>query len=815
MIFAQTLDGAWKLRRVGSKSAFKAHVPGSVHLDLMRAKKIEDPFVGDNEFAVSWVHECDWEYSRTFEADPELLKGNRIFLECEGLDTFAQISLNGAPLGATDNMYVSHRFDVSKKLIPGQNELKITFQSPVNYVKPLLEQDPLHSPGDSLPGASYTRKSPSQWGWDWGPKLPTSGIWKPIRLAAYSIARIDDIRVQQKHGRSGSVALDVLVTLERYKRTSCGIEITLTHPDGHVEAKHCKAIGANAKRSINIDKPELWWPNGYGDQPLYTLEASIICDDRPLGTLKRRIGLRTIRLEQRKDNHGRSFTFIVNGVKLFCKGADWIPADQFPARVTEEHYRHLISSAAKANMNMLRVWGGGIYENDVFYDLCDEYGVLIWQDFMFACSMYPVNKEFLANVERDVGHNIVRLRDHACLALWCGNNEMEWFLADRWGGDKNALRRKQYSKIFHELIPSIVNKLDPATAYWPSSPASHQPFDKPNDQSSGDGHYWDVWHGRLPFTAYRTQYHRFMSEFGFESLPSYETCKAFAGGDDLNITSYVMERHQKNSAGNGLILHYLAQTFRMPKNFEMMCYVSQLLQAEAMRYGVEHWRRHRGRCMGALYWQFNDCWPVCSWSSIDYYGRWKALNYAAKRFYSPIMLSVCEEGAHAQIHVTNDTTEAAKIEVRWSLERLDGKVIRKSKIKTIIDAEQSKNLADLDFSDDLIDDDIRQAVLVHELLVNGKHASIGMTSFVPSKHLDLPATKIMVKPKTDENGAYLEVTSEKTARFVWLAIPRHDVIFSDNYFDLPAGRKVIVRIDGAVSPSALSKVKAFSLRDSY
>ncbi|MHB9037731.1 MAG: beta-mannosidase [Armatimonadota bacterium] len=814
-MIALSLDGAWELRQVGSDEVFEGRVPGCVHTDLMRSKKIDDPFHGDNEFKVAWVHETDWEYSRSFDVGEKFLNSDRAYLECDGLDTFARITLNGKHLAETDNMHVDHRFDVTGRLRAGENTISITFASPVNRVKPLMAKDPLMCPSDSISGACYTRKSGSQWGWDWGPKLPTSGIWRSIRIAGYQEARIDDLRIRQKHRRSGEVALNIEVGLEKYRKGLCTVLVRLTHPDGQTEEHTLKTSGVKAKCAINVSKSKLWWPNGYGEQPLYGVEAALLCDDHELQTITRRIGLRTIDLAQKKDSHGREFTFVVNGVKVFAKGANWVPADQFPARISETKYRQLISSAARANMNMLRVWGGGIYEDEKFYDLCDEYGILVWQDFMFSCSLYPSDAAFLENVRRDVECNVTRLRDRACIALWCGNNEVEWFLSNGWDGDRNARRREQYKKIFHELLPSIVDRLDPGREYWPSSPYSGKPFEDPNAQDFGDGHYWDVWHGRLPFTAYRTQFHRFMSEFGFESLPAFATCKSFAEGDDLNITSHVMECHQKNSAGNGLILHYLAQTFKFPKNFEMTCYISQLLQAEAVRYGVEHWRRNRGRCMGTLYWQLNDCWPVCSWSSIDYFGRWKALHYFAKRFYAPILLSVSEDGTKAELHVTNDTVKAARVEVRWSLESVDGSAFRKSKIKTRIEPETSKQLTRLDFTEELAGSNLRRAVLVHELLVNGKPMSLGMTPFVPTKHLDLPAAKINVEVKSDEIGQYLEVGSPNAARFVCLSVPRQDVLFSDNFFDLPAGRIVKVRVESEVDESALAKVKAYSVRESY
>ena len=822
-----SLDGAWELRKARSKDVVKAVVPGCVHTDLARAKVIEDPFVGDNEYRSAWVHETDWEYSREFEPDGDLLGADRVYLECDGLDTIADLTLNGQALGHVDNMYIRHRFDVTGKLTRGRNSLKIEFASPVNYAKPLTEKEPLMSPGDSIPGAIYTRKSPSQWGWDWGPKIPTSGIWRSIRLAGYKIGRIEDMRVRQTHRNSGQVTVSVEIAIEKFRRAACGVKVRLTHPPlypplaggdtGGVEEQTCKSVSSSAKCSFSIAKPKLWWPNRYGGQPLYKIEAALVSGGEELHSFSRRIGLRTIAVDQSKDKHGKAFAFVVNGVPVFAKGANWVPADQFPSRITDARYRHLIASAAKANMNMLRVWGGGIYEDERFYDLCDEYGVLVWQDFMYSCSQYPVDKAYLENCRAEAEYNVIRLRNHACLALWCGNNEMEWFLHNGVGGERNEQWRKMYAKVFHDLLPSICATLDPDTFYWPSSPSNgmRKPFADPNGPAAGDCHYWEVWHARKPFTAYRELHHRFMSEFGLQSLPALDTVKSFARNEDLNMTSYVMECHQKNGAGNGLILHYLAHTFQFPRNFEMMCYVTQLVNAEAMRCGVEHWRRDRGRCMGTLYWQINDCYPVISGASLDYFGRWKALHYAAKRFYAPILLSVREDGASAEIHVTNDTVKPSRIEVKWSLETLDGTVLRKSKVKTRIEGEQDRLIAALDFSEELAGDAIRRAVLVTELVVNGKPAGLAMTSFVPSKHLELKRAKLTVEPKRDDDGAYVEVSSDVAARWVCLSVPKRDVIFSDNCFDLPAGRTITVRVESEIDDTDLAKIKAYSLRDSY
>ena len=780
----------------------------------MIADRIPDPFVADNEYRVAWVHETDWEYSRMFVVTQELLTCDSVFLECDGLDTIARVTVNGQVIGETANMYVAHRFDVRALLSVGENTISVLFTSPVNHAKPLLAKDPLKHITMTIEGSAYVRKSPSQWGWDWGPKLPTSGIWRAIRLVGHTGFRVADLRVRQSHSK-GAVELSVEAAVESLGGLDGSVRVKLTHPDGREECFPAQIAGGKAVGVIQIASPELWWPNGYGEQPLYAVAAEIEVSGRVVDSVQRRIGLRSIELDQSPDEFGRKFTFVVNGVPIFCKGADWVPADQFPPRLTRDHYEHLIRSAALANMNMLRVWGGGFYEDEDFYDLCDEYGIMIWQDFMFSCTLYPDNPEFLANVRVEAEHNVKRLRNHACLALWCGNNEMEWFLAGKWGGDRDAERREQYSRIFHALLPEVVVEFDPDTAYWPSSPYSEEHFVDPNSEASGDGHYWEVWHGKLPFTAYRQHHFRFMSEFGFESLPAYETCRAFASPDQMNITSYVMESHQKNDAGNGLILHYMAQTFMFPKNFEMMCYASQLLQAEAMRYGVEHWRRNRGRCMGTLYWQFNDCWPVCSWAAVDYYGRWKALNYFARRFYNPILLSVCEDGDKASIHVTNDTLGSVGVDLRWSLESLEGCVIRQGCVKCEAQAESDTTLASLDFSEELTLDTRRRTVLVTELLVDGQSAGFTVTAFVPSKHLELPAARLSLRAGRDDRGCFIEVSSDHTARYVCIDIPGAEVILSDNYFDLPAGRRIVVRVESEVDSEVLAGARVYSLGDSY
>ena len=815
----QSLDGAWQVTQTGKDDWIPASVPGCIHTDLLAAGRTPDPFFGDNEYKEAWVAQTDWIYRRTFTADEALLAEERLILECDGLDTRATIKLNGEEIARADNMFRRHRFDVTGNIHAGENTLEVEFASPVNYVTAKLDEDPLViSPSHSIPGSPYLRKSPCQWGWDWGPKLPTSGIWRSIRLAGYSAARIKDVRVTQVHGRT-RVEVHVEADIERFSDAGLVLRARLTSPDGVIleEEDGLGTDGTCGAVDFLVEDPALWWPNGYGKQPLYRLEVSLSESGSLITHHSSRIGLRTLELRQESDEWGRSFYFVVNGLPIFAKGANWIPADVFPSRVTDDQYRDLITSARDANMNMLRVWGGGIYEDDRFYDLCDEMGILVWQEFMFSCGHYPINPEFLESVRLEAIDNIRRIRHHACLALWCGNNEMEWGVVNWWGHtEANDERQRRYKLIFHDLLPEVVDSEDKATPYWPSSPASGTPLVDPNDENEGDGHYWDVWHGRQPFTAYRRRFFRFMSEFGFESLPSMETVNAFAEPEDWNMTSRIMESHQKLEAGNALILHYIASNFRIPKDFPMMVYVSQVLQAEAIRYGVEHWRRNRNdhRCMGTLYWQFNDCWPVASWSSLEYSRHWKALHYFAKRFFAPVLVSAEETDCTVKLHVSNDLLEPFAGDVHWSLEKLDGTVLTQGQYSVEVPVASNLLVSEVDLSERLNEQVRREAIFVYSLLQDDERLSMGTVSFAPSKRLELP--EVTIKVGIDELDRMV-LTSDKTARFVMLEVPGMDVRFSDNFFDLPAGRTILISVEspGLSARDILGKLRIVSLRDSY
>jgi beta-mannosidase len=821
----QSLGGKWQFRQRSSNEWLPAMVPGGVHTDLLALNKIPDPFVADNENKVQWIGESDWEYRLNFTSEAALNGEARKFLVCDGLDTLAEVSLNGKLLGKTDNMYRRWSWDVSGLLKEGRNELAILFRAPVSYIKARQAVKPLLGGGD-IPGGPHLRKAPCQWGWDWGPKLPPIGIWKDIRLEGYSQARFDDIHIRQSHAE-GKVTVSAEVRVEQWQAANLQVTMKVVSADGKTQK-----VKADVDRNTNnastctvqatIPNPQLWWPNGFGDQNLYQLEVTLESGKTILDRQKYQLGLRTLELRRQPDKWGESFTFVVNGVPIFAKGADWIPADSFPTRVSAAHMESLVRDAAAAHMNMLRVWGGGFYEEDRFYDLCDRYGILIWQDFIFACGVYPEDEAFAENVRIEAVENVRRLRHRASLALWCGNNEMEQGWVDwKWNDPEDPVvqsLKAGYDRMFHRLLPSIVAAEDPDRPYWPSSASSGVAFTNPNGQLRGDTHYWDVWHGRKPFTAYRQQFPRFMSEFGFQALPPYKTIQTYAEAKDQNMTSFVMEHHQRSPSGNGLMVGQMTDTFRMPKDFYSLVYLSMVLQAEGIRYGVEHWRRNRERVSGTLIWQLNDCWPVASWSSIDYFGRWKALHYAARKFYAPILLSIEDKGETMDAFVTNDTVRAWTGEVRWSLQTLAGKALKSGTEKVSVKALAAVQVCSLDFHNKITDTNRRQIVFIAELWKGTRLISRQVTTFAPNKHLELVDPRIETIVSISHRQLYLVLKAKSLARFVELQLDGVDVVFSDNYFDLPAGQPVSISCplpEGWTLERARRSVLVCSLYNSY
>jgi beta-mannosidase len=816
----QSLAGGWEFRQAGTEEWLPASVPGGVHTDLLALGRIPDPFVGDNEKRVQWVAEADWEYRYQFAAEPELFRQPHIWLVCDGLDTLATVSLNGRELGRAANMFRQYRWDVKPLLKAGENDLRIAFDSPVRFAA--AQQAIRRMPGVSqaIPGGPYLRKAPCQFGWDWGPQLPPIGVWKDIRLEGYQGARIEEVRLSQQHAGS-QVTVEARVAVQIWEEAPRSAVMRLVAPDRQVfETSAAVVPGNESTLRVGIPNPQIWWPNGYGAQPLYRASVELHQADILLECREYQLGLRILELRQQPDEWGRSFTFVVNGQPIFAKGSNWIPADSFPTRISDNHLEGLIRAAAETHQNMLRVWGGGFYEEERFYDLCDRYGILVWQDFIFSCSVYPFNDaDFVENIRVEVVENIRRLRHRASLALWCGNNEMEQGWVDwGWKGPEYQDMKAAYDGFFHHTLPAWCAAEDPDRVYWPSSPSSGIPFENPNGQQQGDAHYWDVWHGRRPFTAYRNQYPRFMSEFGFQALPPLATIRTYADEADWNMTSYVMEQHQKNESGNALMVAQMLDTFRMPKDFDALVYLSLALQAEGIRYGVEHWRRHPRRVSGTLYWQLNDCWPVASWSSLDYFGRWKALNYAARRFYAPLLLSIADKPTEQDVYVTSDLCETWEGSVRWSLEMLDGKALEAGEEPVTAAPFDVTPVCRLDFSGRLNDDLRREVVFITELWQSGQILSRQTAFFVPTKHLAMDEPAISARLHVEQGQIRIELVSHSLARLVECALEGAEVVFSDNYFDLPAGRTVNI---SAPLPTGwtLSQVQAAltvrSVYDSY
>ncbi|MGD8791682.1 MAG: glycoside hydrolase family 2 protein [Anaerolineae bacterium] len=844
----QSLTANWSFRQVGTGEWLPATVPGGVHTDLLALGMIPDPFTGTHEQDVLWVAEQDWEYRCTFVPSAEMLVQDHLFLVADGLDTLAKVELNGQILGRTANMFRAYHWAVNDLLRAGENTLHITFSGPAAYAARQQARRPMKGVSEAIDGGPHLRKAPCHFGWDWGPKLPAIGIWQEIRLEGRCLAWLGDVHLRQFHTDDGvTVRADLQVVNERTAGLTA--RLTVTAPDGR-QSFVAEVHFASAETSLEaeIEHPLLWWPNGYGPQPLYEVDVTLQAGDRLLDSRAYKLGLRTIQLEQVDDAFGRSFTFVVNGVPIFAKGANWIPADSFITRFDDQRLEHLIASAAAAHQNMLRVWGGGLYEEERFYDLCDAYGILVWQDLIFSCSIYPLDEpEFHENVRVEVEENAKRLRHRTSLALWCGNNEMEWGWQS-WGWAKHPLEEQlpallaqfpelqplldsigprdplpdwealkfAYDRFYHRTLPAWLAELDPDTPYWPSSPSSGTPFHDVNGQRQGDAHYWEVWHGRKPFTAYRDTYPRFMSEFGFQALPTLETVAFYAAPHDWNLTSYVMEYHQRGNHGNGLIVAQMTDTFRLPEDFAAWVYLSLVLQAEGIRYGIEHWRRNMHRVSGTLYWQLNDCWPVASWSSIDYFGRWKALHYAARRFYAPLLLSVEDRPPAFDIHLTNDLAEPWRGTVRWSLETLDGEVIDRANLEVEAAPLADTVVRSLDFGPDVTG---RERVLICELWQGDERLALSVTPFVPFKHLALGDPELEATLHEEEGRCLIELTSRSLALFVELKLAgAPDLVFSDNYFHLPPGRAMSVTCalpPGWTAGQARQALGVYSLYDSF
>lgn len=810
---ARELNQNWTMRCVEDSQWQEARVPGTVYTDLLRNGNMEDPYWKDNEDAICSLMEKDYEYQCTFQGE-ETEDLSNAFLRFEGLDTVADIYLNNVHVGNAESMHRTWEYPVKEVLSPGENTLKVVFHSPLKFIAQAYKKYGNIGNDDTYEGFMHLRKAHYMFGWDWGAHLPDAGIFRPVFLCSVSHGRIDSVYIRQCH-EENKCTLKFEGDCIRETPGEYQWRVLVTAPDGQ---KYETALSAEGEGQLVIEDPELWWPNGLGDQPLYQVEAQLLYEGNVEDTWKKRIGLRTMTMQRKKDQYGESFAHEVNGKAFFAMGADYIPEEHLLGRRSEEKTRKLLEDCKLANFNVIRVWGGGFYPDDWFFDICDELGLVVWQDFMFACSVYELTPEFEANIRKEFADNIKRLRHHASLGLWCGNNEMEMFVDERCWVTK-ASEVRDYLFMYERIIPEVLREYDPETFYWPASPSSGGSFDNPNDPDRGDVHYWKVWHGNRPFSEYRKHFFRYASEFGFQALPSQKTIETFTEDpDDWNLFSYIMERHQRNYGANGKIMNYMQQTYRYPGDFDTVIYASQLLQADAIRYGVEHFRRNRGRCMGAVYWQLNDCWPVISWSSIDYTGRWKALHYYAKRFFAPVMISCQEESwltqeanmnrQHFQfeksihLNVTNETLKDREILVKWYVRNAAAEILREEHAKIQVPTLESVWLPKAE----LPEIDVFTQYVSFEAWENGECVSGGTVIFSYPKYFRYEKPELTCKVE----GNQITVSSPVYAKSVEILNEQEDLVLSDNYFDLNGDSRTVEILRG--KPEGLKLRSVWDIR---
>jgi beta-mannosidase len=797
-----SLNSGWHFHQVGKEDWYPAIVPGCVHTDLLANKLIEDPFYRDNEQRQQWIGKTDWEYQTTFNVTPELLKHDHIDLVFEGLDTYANVFLNDASLLNADNMFRTWRVDCKRLLKAGANTLRIRFRSPINEILPVMAKMKYELPASNDQGektSPHTRKAPYHYGWDWGPRFVTSGVWRPVSLQAWDQMRIDNLRLITTRLSSDGVNLTAEVEIVSDRKATVNV-ILNNLSDKVVASQRSANLSPGANRValyFIVKRPRLWWPNGLGAHPLYDFEARVLANGRIVDRAKSRTGLRSLELRQEKDEAGKSFYFVVNGVPVFAKGGNWIPADSFPTRITKAKYRQLLESVRDTNMNMLRVWGGGIYERDDFYELCDQMGIMVWQDFMFACSMYPGDQVFLDSVRQEATDNVKRLRNHPSIVIWVGNNEIEsaW---KHWGWKDHlpASLWDDYLKLFHGVLPEVCAREDVSRPYWPSSPSSNLE-DDPESQKMGDLHYWQVWHASAPFNEYEKQHPRFMSEYGFQSFPQIETVETYTVPSDHDIKSPVMMAHQRHPRGNQLIREYMLREYPEPKDFESFLYVSQVLQAGGIRIGAEHLRRIMPHNMGSLYWQIDDCWPVASWSSIDYTGRWKALQFYARRFYSEMLVSPYEQNGQLQFHIVSDRPRATASQLKVSVLDFAGHELWSKKESITVAPLSSKSYLAVPTGTLLAGKDRKDVFVLAELLVNGAVVSSHEYFFEPHKNLSLTKPQINAEVVRTPKGFTIALSTDTFARAVYLSAGRQAGRFVDNYFDLIPGKTLTTEFRSA------------------
>jgi len=864
----QALDAGWEFRLAPGDAAAASHpqaaawraatVPGTVQTDLIAAKLLPEPAWRDNESRVQWVGLADWEYRTSFQVDAATLARAHVALVFDGLDTFAQVRVNGHLVAEPDNMFRRWRiaFDGAQRpwLQRGTNTLTVTLRSPIRALLPAVLKKPYALPGayDSQFGdepkgvatSSYVRKAPYHYGWDWGPRLVALGIWQPVRLESWDVLRIENFHVRQERVDADVAQLAAEVEVDAARAGAVRLNVQVSPPDGAPFTLTQSALldaGRNTLRlPIRIAHPARWYPAGYGGQPLYAFHAEIAdADGAGAGATRavadQRTGLRSVELRREKDAWGRSFEFVVNGIPVFAKGANMIPLDSFPNRVTGERQHALLLSARRANMNMLRLWGGGYYESDAFYADADALGIMIWQDFMFGGAIVPADQAFVDSARQEATEQVKRLRDHPSIVLWCGNNEVQadWESWDATLAFKQTIapdeRERLWSaqlKLFGDVLRGVVTRYAPEVPYWATSPGVD--LEGPSGQmGDGDLHFWRVWGGSAPVETYLETTPRFMSEYGLQSYPQMRTIESFTLPEDRRLDSPVIRAHQKfgvaagPDVGNDRLLFYIRKNYGEPKDFAAFVYLSQVMQADGIELAASHLRSERPRAMGSMYWQLNDVWPGASWSSIDYFGRWKALQFHARRFYADLALVAQRRDAKTRVSLVSDQLDAVNAELRWRVLDVDGRVLRSasrpvrvapSAATEVMDEPDAALIGDADPRRTLVDFELVSAAAPQQRLARA------IVYFEPARAMALPAPAIHADVGAEAGSGpltyWVDVSAEHLARAVWMEFGDLDVELDDNAFDLlPGEHRRIALHSHAALDTLRAKLSIRTLQD--
>ena len=821
----KNLHEGWKFRQARLTNWYPATVPGVVHTDLLQNKIIEDPFFRLNERGLQWIDKEDWVYETCFTLAADMMRKENMELVFEGLDTYADVYLNDECILKADNMFRRWSIPVRQYIREENNILKVYFHSPVKIDVPKWDALPYQYPASNDQSENgglfnkkisiFARKAGYHYGWDWGPRLVTSGIWRPVYIRAWSDLRINDVFIEQKEVGAGRAVIAGHVELDADKDMD-GVLVTIT------DEATGRVLGewqADLKRGTNrvtvdfvLHKPKLWWSNGLGEPFLYRFRTDIIAGGELLDSKTERVGIRSLKVVHQPDKDGHTFYIELNGRPVFAKGANYIPSDNFLPRVTPENYKRTILDAAGVNMNMLRVWGGGIYENDVFYDLCDEHGIMIWQDFMFACSMYPAEGALLDNIHQEAVDNVKRLRNHACIALWCGNNECQ----DAWlgWGWKCEIERQnkeyadkiwaQYRQQYHVTLPGVVREYAPGTFYWPSSPFAFE--GEMSGTTDGDRHYWSVWHGKAPISDYDSEKSRFFSEYGFQSFPEFDSVKRYAPyPEDWDIRSEVMMSHQRGGDhANGLIETYLLNEYKKPRDFRAFLYMNHVLQGDAIKTAIESHRRQMPYNMGTLFWQHNDCWPVASWASRDYYGRWKAQHYYTRKVYDDILISPVVEGDDLKVYAVSDRLENTSGRLQLQVCQFDGTVVHHWGKSVGISGNDSRVCFSAPLAK-LLEGANRGTVYVR-VDYTDKSGRVYHNNYCldKQKNMNYPKVDLQTEVRSIEGGYEVTVSADKFARAVCLSVADNESVYSDNYFDVQPKSSVQVQVRTRLSAEAFN-----------